>query len=55
MSFNKPVWNLRHWIDETKLDYQELSIHSNDKAIDLLLKYPHKKKDICLLFKSESK
>ena len=36
MSLNKPVWKLRDWIDEEKIDWYNLSLNSN--AIDLLLK-----------------
>ncbi len=34
MSLNRPIWKLRDWIDEDKLNWQLLS--SNPNAIHLL-------------------
>ena len=40
MSLNRPIWKLRDWIDETKLDNSYLSRNLN--AIDYLKKNPDK-------------
>jgi len=40
MSLNRPIWKLRDWIDEEKIDWYNLSLNSN--AIDLLKKNPDK-------------
>ena len=38
MSLNKPIWKLRDWIDIKKINFNGLSLNTNDKAIELLKK-----------------
>ena len=40
MSLNRPVWKLRHWIDEEKLNIYQLGLNSN--AIELLKRIKNK-------------